>query len=88
MVDGCRAVSGSSDGTLRVWDLETGKTLAVVTLDAPVRAVAVSPDGRIVLVGDQAGKVHFLDLVEPKQSSSTETRVPPTSSGAEISNQN
>lgn len=44
-----RAVSASSDGTLRVWDLESGDELAVLTghRDA-VRAVARTGDGRVV----------------------------------------
>lgn len=63
VVDGRRAVSGSSDGMLRVWDLDTGETLAVTTLDAPVSALAVAPNGRIVVAGDRSGRVHFFDLV-------------------------
>lgn len=66
VVDSHRVVSSSSDRTLRVWDLETGETLAMVTLEAQVWAVAVSPDGRILVAGDQAGKVHFLDWMEPE----------------------
>lgn len=64
--DSNRVVSSSDDGTLRVWNLETGETLAVVTLDASIAAVAVSPDRRIVMAGDKAGRVHYLDWVEPE----------------------
>ena len=45
--DGRRAVSGSADSTVRVWDLETGQCLA--TLEGHthiVWGVAVTPDGR------------------------------------------
>ena len=65
-LDGHRAVFGSDDGTLRVWDLESGEVLAVMTLDASVWAVAVTPDGKIIMAGDQMGRVHFFDLVEPE----------------------
>jgi WD40 repeat protein len=65
LADG-RAVSGSWDWTLRVWDLESGKELSVMTLDAPVWSVAASPDGKIIVAGDQSGKLHFFDLVNPE----------------------
>jgi hypothetical protein len=66
MVDGRRAVSASDNGTLLVWDLESGEALAVMTLDAPILAVAASQDGKIIVAGDEAGRVHFFEMVEPK----------------------
>jgi hypothetical protein len=48
---------------LRLWDLSTGACLAVFSFDHPVKAVAAV--NRIVVVGDRAGNVHFLDLVLP-----------------------
>jgi WD40 repeat protein len=45
--DGCRAVSGSDDKTLRLWDLESRQTLRTLKGHARgVCAVAVTPDGR------------------------------------------
>jgi WD40 repeat protein len=45
--DGRRAVSASSDQTLRLWDLESGQTLRTLEGHADrVYAVAVTPDGR------------------------------------------
>ena len=42
-----RAVSGSSDGTLKVWDLESGQQLQTLSgRRHQVWAVAVTPDGR------------------------------------------
>jgi WD40 repeat protein len=43
--DGRRAVSGSRDNTLRVWDLRDGKELFTLTVDANVTACAVAHDG-------------------------------------------
>jgi WD40 repeat protein len=45
--DGKRAVSASSDKTLKVWDLETGRALrALEGHSDPVNGVAVTPDGK------------------------------------------
>jgi WD40 repeat protein len=53
--DGSKVYSASFDGTLRVWDITTGKSTALVQGDAPVRGFAVAADGRIAAqVGDTA----------------------------------
>jgi WD40 repeat protein len=62
--DGRRAVSASRDKALRVWELETGQELVLLTGDAAVFCCAVSLDGRTIVAGDDAGTVHFLRLVE------------------------
>jgi WD40 repeat protein len=47
--DGARLVTGSSDGTARIWDVATGRTLHVLAHDPArtqwVRDCAVAPDG-------------------------------------------
>ncbi|MCW2623895.1 MAG: repeat protein [Mycobacterium sp.] len=44
------AVTGSHDATVRVWDLATGRPAGrQLVFPRPVRAVAVSPDGRLVV---------------------------------------
>ena len=60
---GHRAVSSGSDGTIRIWDLDTGKQLHALTGHGDsVRAVAVSADGqRAVSCGDD-GTVRIWDL--------------------------
>jgi WD40 repeat protein len=59
-VQGDRAVSASYDGTVRVWDLENGKEMAVLRLDGIVTAFACSPDGSALVAGDGAGNVSCL----------------------------
>jgi hypothetical protein len=51
--DGQRAVSGSTDGTLSIWDLESGSELRSFTGGQPTRitALALSPNGRIAVSG-------------------------------------
>jgi serine/threonine protein kinase len=50
--DGRRALSGSTDKTLKLWDLETGQCLRTLTgHKAGVNAVALSGDGRRALSG-------------------------------------
>jgi WD40 repeat protein len=51
LLDGYRALSASWDGTLGLWDLETGAELR--RLECSAIAIAVLPDGRRALsVGD------------------------------------
>jgi WD40 repeat protein len=55
--DGKRALVGSEDSTLRVWDLESGRCLAVFTGDAVVSSCAWSEER--IMAGDQDGHVHL-----------------------------
>jgi WD40 repeat protein len=43
--------SGGKDQTARVWDAETGRELARLRHAAAVRAIDVSPDGRLLVTG-------------------------------------
>ena len=63
--DGHLALSGSSDRTVKVWDLETGQCLATLPLDAPPWSLALAKDGATVVVGDATGGVTCLRLVLP-----------------------
>ena len=51
--DGKHVVSGSSDKTIRIWDAETGRTVAgpFEGHTSGIRSVAFSPDGKHVVSG-------------------------------------
>ena len=58
-----RAVSGSEDQTLRVWDLETGTCLRTLKgHTAGVRSVSVTPEGRRMVSGSRDRTVRVWDL--------------------------
>jgi WD40 repeat protein len=56
-----RIISGTDDGTLKVWDTVTGRNIAIFSGDAPFRSCAVTSDG-LLIAGDDLGRVHFLRL--------------------------
>ena len=60
--DGMRAVSTSPDRTLRLWDLDAGRQVAIFECRSRVRSCAVSPDGQTVMAGDASGLVYVLGL--------------------------
>jgi WD40 repeat protein len=49
--DGSKVASGGFDGAVRVWDVATGRQLHTRQFDKSVGAVAFSPDGSAVAVG-------------------------------------
>jgi WD40 repeat protein/energy-coupling factor transporter ATP-binding protein EcfA2 len=63
MPDGKRAISASSDNTLRVWDIESGKKLQTLKghTDA-VDAVAVTPDGKRAISGSWDDTLKVWDI--------------------------
>ena len=61
--DGTRAVSGSGDGTVRVWDLVAGREQAVLAGHrGQVFAVALTPDGTRAVSGGEDAWVRVWDL--------------------------
>jgi cytochrome c len=58
--DGRTVVTAGYDATLRIWSSESSASAPIiVTLPAPLNAVAVAPDGEIVTAGAD-GKVYFV----------------------------
>lgn len=58
--DGRRPIAASYNGTLKVWDLQTGQELAAVALEGVLGCAALAPDGVTILTGDVAGNVYCL----------------------------
>jgi len=66
--DGKRLLTTSWDGTMRLWDTDTGKQLRVFGLHAGVTTgAAFSPDGKRVLVVGGDSAVHLWDLATGKE---------------------
>ncbi len=56
-------VSGSSDNTVKLWDMEMGNCLATFIADAAILCCAISPDGETVVAGDAGGHIHKLKII-------------------------
>lgn len=63
---GSQLITGSSDGTVRLWDVKERKQILQLSLDEGVWCVAISQDGTKCLAG--AGKTAYLFDLESKKS--------------------
>ena len=61
-LDGRLVVSGSSDNSLRLWDLELAQELARFDGDAMFTSLAVMSDGRTVVARDALARLHWIEV--------------------------
>ncbi|WP_165634737.1 NB-ARC domain-containing protein [Thermostaphylospora chromogena] len=59
--DGTTAITGSDDGSVRVWDLRNGSEPRILPT-GPVQAVAMNADGTTAITGSDDGSVRVWDL--------------------------
>lgn len=62
--DGVWIASVGTDNSLRIWETATGKEVLSVWMDG-ARTIKWQPDGFAIVVGDEAGKIHFLSFLHP-----------------------
>jgi len=66
--DGSRVVSGSSDNTIKIWDLASGQELHTLSGHSDnVNAVAVTPDGSRVISGSSDNTIKIWDLASGQE---------------------
>jgi WD40 repeat protein len=65
--DGRWATSGSGDGTVRVWEVATGREVAQMAHKEPALAVAFSPDGRWVTSGSRDSTVRVWEAATGRE---------------------
>ena len=64
--DGRYLCSVAIDRCIHILDLASDHCMATFYADNEIKACAVTPDGKTFVIGDQLGKVHFLQLVMSK----------------------
>lgn len=63
--DGTVAVTGSDDGSVRIWDLASGKELVSRQFERHQVPVVISPDGQVIVVGTRTA-LEFWKWREPQ----------------------
>jgi WD40 repeat protein len=65
--DGALLASGSSDATVRVWDLKQKKEIRTLEHPSPVMSVAFSYDRKLIASGGEDGKIRLWDTASGKK---------------------
>ena len=60
--DGSRVITVDKGGHARLWKRDDGALIAEKQLPAPLWSVALSPDGKELAIGDDAGAIHRLTV--------------------------
>jgi hypothetical protein len=55
-------ISISLDHTVRLWDLRSGRLLLKLELDAPLRSLSADAEENMIIVADDAGKLHWISI--------------------------
>jgi len=60
--DGRWVISGSTDNTLKVWDIFDGNCLVTTFFEGVVLSFAYHPNSQNIVVGDNCENMYFLKL--------------------------
>ena len=67
--DGRRLASVDEEGEIRLWDVGTGQTFAILAIGTQGSpALAFSPDGTLLAIGTEAGTVQLWDVATERTS--------------------
>jgi WD40 repeat protein len=67
--DGQLLLTVGRDGLLVLWNTRTGAIEGQLRHEAPILSVTISPDGTQAMMGDEVGRVRFLQLDYPQELS-------------------